>query len=179
MTKRRKAATKPPKGGVKVTTPPKTKRKTNYLNNKDLLAEVLESKSQKKMTDKLAKMLQLLTAKYAKKGNFASYTYNDDMQAYAMMSLVKTWNSFNPQKSKNPFAFFTQCIKNSFIQYLNTERRHRDLRDVMLVDKGLTPSYTYQMMHAERAHVLHEEGQQEQAESFPDSNKEENGLLTY
>lgn len=130
---------KPNKASVE---PPK--RKVNYLNNKDLLAEVITSKKQKKMTNKLAHMLQTLAAKYAKKGNFANYTYNDDMQAYAMLMLVKTWDSFDPKKSSNPFAFFTQCIKNSFIQYLNQERRQRDIRDVMLVDNGLSPSYTYQ-----------------------------------
>lgn len=74
-------------------------------------------------------------------------TYNEDMQAYAMMMLVNTWNSFNPEKSNNPFAFFTQCIKNSFVQYLNKEKRQRDIRDASLVNNGLTPSFSYQMEH--------------------------------
>ena len=128
----------------------KTKRKVNYLNNKDLLKEVIKSKEQNKMSDKLAHMLQTLTARYGKKGNFSGYTYNEDMQAYAMLMLVKTWNSFNPEKSNNPFAFFTQCIKNSFIQYLNQERRQRDVRDELLVDNGLTPSHTYMSDHEAR-----------------------------
>jgi len=89
-------------------------------------------------------MLQLLTLRYGKKGNFSGYTYNDDMQSYAMLMLVKTWNSFDPAKSSNPFAFFTQCIKNSFIQYLNYEKRQRDIRDEVLVDKGMSPSFGYQ-----------------------------------
>ncbi len=126
------------------------KRKTNYLNNKDMLAEVIKSKEQDKMTDKLAHMLQLLSARYGKKGNWANYTYNEDMQAYAMLMLVKTWRSFNPEKSNNPFAFFTQCIKNSFIQYLNQEKKQRDVRDSLLVDNGLSPSHTYQMEHEQR-----------------------------
>lgn len=70
-------------------------------------------------------------------------SYNEDMQAYALMMLVRTWNSFNPEKSNNPFAFFTQCIKNSFIQYLNQEKRQRDVRDVMLIDQGMNPSYGF------------------------------------
>lgn len=121
-----------------------SKRPVKYLNNKDLLAQVVLSKSKVKMSGELAKMLQLLTSRYAKKGNFANYTYNDDMQSYAMLMLVKTWNSFDPAKSSNPFAFFTQCIKNSFIQYLNYEKRQRDIRDEVLVDSGLSPSYNYQ-----------------------------------
>lgn len=135
---------------------PKPPRKVKYLNNKDLLAEVVKSKQQGKMTNELAKMLMLLTARYGKKGNFSGYTYNEDMQAYAMMMLVRTWNSFNPEKSSNPFAFFTQCIKHSFIQYLNQEKRQRTIRDELLVDNGLSPSYNYQMDH-ENALVHDEE----------------------
>lgn len=121
------------------------KKKTNYLNNKDLLAEVIKSKEQDQMTDKLAHMLQMLCKRYASRAQFANYTYNEDMQAYAMMGLVKTWRAFNPEKSNNPFAFFTQCIKNSFIQMLNQEKKQRTIRDELLVDQGLNPSYTYQL----------------------------------
>lgn len=117
--------------------------KVIYLNNKELLAEVKKSKKKGQMSDALAKMLQLLCSKYAKKGNFVNYSYNEDMQAYAMMMLVRTWNNFNPEKSNNPFAFFTQCVKNSFIQYLNQEQRQRDVRDLLLIDSGLNPSYGY------------------------------------
>jgi len=74
-------------------------------------------------------------------------TYNEDMQAYAMMMLVKSWYKFNKEKSSNPFAFFTQCVKNFFRQYLNQEKKHRDIRDACMVDVGLTPSYTYQLAH--------------------------------
>lgn len=75
-------------------------------------------------------------------------SYNDDMKAFAIMMLVRTWKAFNPEKSNNPFAFFTQCIKNSFIQFLNQERRQRDIRDELYVDLGLDPSYTYQEKYA-------------------------------
>lgn len=140
---------------------PKKPRKKNYLNNKDMLEEVMKSKEQGQMTDKLAHMLQTLCARYGRRGNFANYTYNEDMQAYAMYMLVRTWNNFNPEKSKNPFAFFTQCVKNSFIQYLNHEKRHRTLRDELMVDKGLNPSYTYQLEHEAKQEAnktaLHEE----------------------
>ena len=127
-------------------------RKVNYLNNKDLMIEVQKSKAQDppQMTDKLAHMLQTLAARYGKKGNFAGYSYNEDMQAFAMMMLVRTWKAFNPEKSQNPFAFFTQCIKNSFIQFLNQESKHRSIRDELMVDQGLDASYAYQEKHQQK-----------------------------
>ena len=124
----------------------KKKKKVNYLNNKDLLAEHAKSVVQDKMTPKLAHMLQTLCARYGKRGQYAAYTYNDDMQAYAMLMLVKTWRSFNCEKSTNAFAFFTQCIKNSFIQFLNQEKRQRNIRDELLVKSGMNPSYNYKGM---------------------------------
>ncbi len=165
-----------------------SKRPVKYLNNRDLLAQVLLSKKQDKMSNELAKMLQLLTARYAEKGNFANYTYNDDMQSYAMLMVVKTWKGFDPAKSSNPFAWFTQCIKNSFIQYLNQEKRQRDIRDEVLVNKGMSPSFGYaydledKQANTEAADQeiveaptkLHEDV--EGSSSFPDSNEDDSGI---
>lgn len=114
-----------------------------YLNNKELLAEVRASKVAGEMSNTLARMLQLLCSNYARKGQFVGYSYNDDMQAYAMMMLVRTWRGFDPEKGTNPFAWYTQCIKNSFRQYLKYERKHRDVRDLLMAREGLTPSFTY------------------------------------
>ena len=134
------------------------------------------------MSDKLARMLQMLCARYGRRGQFANYTYNEDMQAYAMMMLVRTWNSFNPEKSKNPFAFFTQCVKNSFIQYLNSEKRHRTIRDELMVDRGLNPSYTYQLEHEakseERRLELHE-NKENPLDSPREVSTDEEQLLEY
>lgn len=132
-------------------------KKVNYLNNKDLLANVVASKSKGVMSNELAKMLQMLTSRYAKKGNFANYSYNEDMQAYAMLMLCKTWASFDEQKSNNPFAFFTQCIKNSFIQYLNQERRVRDIKNITLMENGFNPSFSYILEHEEDFHDRREQ----------------------
>lgn len=125
--------------------PTSTSEVRNYLSKKELLSAVLESKKLGKMSDDLAFKLQLLTNKYAKSAQYARYTFRDDMEAYALFMLVRTWGSFNPEKSDNPFAFYTQCIKNSFIQYLNQEKRQRNIKDELSIDQGLAPSYSYQL----------------------------------
>lgn len=117
--------------------------KTIYLTNKELLAEVVRSKEKGRMSEELAKMLQLLCFRYSRKGNFVNYSYNEDMRSYGMLMLVRTWQSFNPAKSSNPFAFFTQCLKNSFVQYLNQEKRQRVIRDEILIDQGMNPSFGF------------------------------------
>ena len=121
----------------------KTKKPRNYINNTDFLIQVALSNKQDQMTDELVRMLQTLTKRYGAKGNFAGYSFNEDMQCYAMYMLVRTWRAFNVERSLNPFAYFTQCIKNSFIQYLKKERKERDVRDKLLVNAGFNPSYAY------------------------------------
>lgn len=133
-----------------------TSPKKNYLNNKDLLFQVVTSKKKGIMSNELANMLLTLTSRYAKKGNFANYSYNDDMQAYAMLMLCKTWSAFDENKSSNPFAFFTQCIKHSFIQYLNQERRVRDIKNKSLIENGFNPSLSYTLDHEEEFHERRE-----------------------
>ena len=131
------------------------KRPVNYLNNADLLKQVKLSKEQNRMTNELAKMLMLLCQRYASKGNLAGYSYNEDMQALALMNLCKTWATFNCDKSSNPFAYYTQCVKNSFNMYLKSEKKQRNIRDAVLVSNGMTPSHTYQI---EQGMVINEEG---------------------
>ena len=131
-----------------------TPKKKNYLNNGDLLIEVAASKStttdnnpEGVMTDKLARMLMLLTERFARRGNYIGYTFNDDMQAYAMMQFVKTWYKFDETKYSNAFAYYTTCVYNSFNQYLNKERKQRDIRDEVLLKNGLMPSFNYVETH--------------------------------
>lgn len=121
----------------------KKKKKKNYINNADLLIEIKKSKEQGKMTDEFAKMMMLLAKRYSSQGSYAGYTYIEDMESYALMTVCKVWNSFNEEKSNNPFAYFTQTIKRAFWQYMYQEEKHRDIRDEMLMREGELPSHTY------------------------------------
>lgn len=122
-------------------------RRVNYLNNKDMLAEVIASQKAGKMSPTLANMMMLLTKRYAKKGNFAYYSYNDDMQSHALLNICKAWDKFNPEKSNNPFAYYTQFIKNAFVQFINKEAKHTNLCDKLAIDAGATPSWSCQVDH--------------------------------
>lgn len=126
-----------------MTTKP-TGEKVFYLKNADLLAEVIKCKEAGKMSNTLATMLYTLTTRYASKPNFSGYTYIDDMIAEALADLCKNALKFKPERSSNPFAFYTQCIHNSFLGYLNNEKKHRRIRDAMLVEIGENPSFNFQ-----------------------------------
>lgn len=119
-------------------------KKINYLSNKILLPLVIRDKKRGELSNELAEKFMMLADKYLGSPQFRYYTYKDDMQAYALMQLCTSWKGFNPDRSNNPFAFYTQCIKNSFRQFLNMEKKHRDIRDALLVEEGMDPSFRYQ-----------------------------------
>lgn len=126
----------------------------NYLSNYNLLEQIAISKENGKMSNELLNMITLLCERYATRANFSSYTYIEDMKMNALLNLCRTWASFNAERSQNPFAYYTQLIKNSFIQYLKIEKKQRNIRDKLLVDHGVSPSHTYQLEH-EMEHSYH------------------------
>jgi hypothetical protein len=136
------ARTKSTTKNDKVAVPAKPVKK-KYLTNKDLLAEIEKSRAQHKMTHDFAKMIMMLCHRYSQRGEYANYSYNEDMRSFALMTVCKVWESFDPAKSQNPFAYFTQTIKHAFFQYLNQEKKQRDIRDELLMSNGDNPSFGY------------------------------------
>jgi DNA-directed RNA polymerase specialized sigma24 family protein len=115
-----------------------------YITNGKMLPEVIKSKEQGKISDELARMLMMLTRKYAQRPCFSNYTYKEDMISEALANLCQNALKFKPEKSSNPFAFYTSCINNSFLQFLNVEKKHRRIRDQLLIDMGENPSFNFQ-----------------------------------
>lgn len=123
---------------------PKKKKPKNYLNNKDMLAELKKCHEQDKMTDEFAKMIMLLADRYASRFEYTDYSpHIEDMKAVAVANIVRAWRSFDMEKYNNPFAYFTQAIKHTFWQYVSQEKKHRLNRDALLIEMGELPSDTY------------------------------------
>lgn len=101
-----------------------------------------------KISRRLAMMFMLLVERYAKRGNWRNYTYNDEMRGNALLQLSQVCLQFDESKSDNPFAFYTQVIKNSFRRILNIEKKNQDIRDDLLIVAGATPSFTRQVENA-------------------------------
>ena len=51
----------------------------NYINNSKMLPEVIASREVGNMNNELAKMLMMLTRKYAQRPCFSGYSYKEDM----------------------------------------------------------------------------------------------------
>ena len=95
-----------------------------------------------KTNDKLAKMYLMLCQRYSMRGNWRGYTYVDEMRGQAILQLSQIGLQFNEAKSNNPFAYYTAAINNSFTRVLNLEKRNQNIRDDLLEEEGLNPSFT-------------------------------------
>ena len=101
-------------------------------------------KTQGNINNNLAKMFMKLVERYATRSNWRGYTYNDEMKSTALLQLSQIGLQFDESKSENPFAYYTAAITNSFTRVLNLEKRNQVIRDDILEEAGLNPSYTRQ-----------------------------------
>lgn len=101
-----------------------------YINNKELLSEVIQFKEKGVASEALGKMLLDIANHYSTKGNFSGYTWKKDMVGDAVLTCLKYLRSFKPEKSDNAFAYTTQIVKNSFKAYIKGQKKHMEIRDV-------------------------------------------------
>ena len=123
--------------------PRATTTKGHYVTNSVLLPEVIRAKQLGRVTNELARMVLMIAERFSRKSNFVGYSFREDMVSFAMVNLMANALKFNPEKSNNPFAFYTTAIRNSFLQYLADEKKHRDIRDSLIIEEGLNPSNTF------------------------------------
>lgn len=152
----------------------KPKKKKNYLNNKDMMAELRKCHEQGEMTAEFAKMIMLLADRYGSRFEYSDYSgHIEDMKSSAVLNVVRAWKSFDLEKYDNPFAYFTQAIKHNFWQYASQEKKHRLNRDALLIDMGELPSDAYMEDYEKEMEELRNPTVEEEEEDKDDSNKDE------
>jgi len=102
------------------------------------------NKTHGRVNGELAMMFMKLVERYGTRFNWRNYTYNDEMQGNALAQLSYMGLQFNEDKSDNPFSYYTAAITNSFTRVLNLEKKNQNIRDDILEQNGLNPSYTRQ-----------------------------------
>lgn len=121
-----------------------TTTKGQYVTNGVLLPAVIEAKQAGVVTDKLIKMINMIAERYSRKHNFVNYSFREDMVASAVLNLCNNALKFDTEKYSNPFSYYTSAIHNSFLQHIADEKKHRQIRDQLLLDAGSNPSFNYQ-----------------------------------
>ena len=108
--------------------------KTNYIDNKKFLKEMVAYKksireAKRRGDDKpripeyVGECFMKIAENLSHKPNFLSYTFRDEMISDAIENCVMYADNFNPAKSKNPFAYFTQIVYYAFLRRIQREKK--------------------------------------------------------
>lgn len=103
----------------------------SYVDNDELLNEIIEYKKTGVFSDKLGEMILLIAKGYASKGNFSNYTWIEDMIQEASLTCVKYIRNFDPKKSDNAFSYVSTICQRSFINWINKQNKHSEIKDIL------------------------------------------------
>jgi len=110
------------------------KAKKNYINNAEFYEAMVEYKKKvreaedsgdesPRIPNYIGECLYQIANRLSYKPNFVNYMYRDDMVADGLENAVIAINNFDPEKSKNPFAYFTQIIYFAFLRRIQKEKK--------------------------------------------------------
>ena len=126
---------------------PKRKRSEHYVNNKEFLAAIvayresvqladIQGKPRPRITNYLGECFLKIATHLSFKPNFVNYMFKDDMISDGIENCVQYINNFNPEKSQNPFAYFTQIIHYAFLRRIQKEKKQLDIKNRILEKTG-------------------------------------------
>ena len=127
----------------------------HYVDNKHLYAVMIEFKksvdeaeqsgdTKPQIPDYVGRCLLQIANRLATKPNFANYTFKDDMISDGIENCLQYLDNFNPKKTNNPFAYFTQIIYYAFVRRIQKEKKqttikHRMIQNANYDDMTLQP----------------------------------------
>jgi len=115
---------------------PKKKRvRQNYVDNKQFLAAMIEYKesvieAKEKGNPRpvvptyVASCIMKIATHLAHKPNFMNYSFKEEMVSDGIENCLQYIDNFNPEKSRNPFAYFTQIVYYAFLRRIQKEKKH-------------------------------------------------------
>lgn len=125
-------------------------KKKNYVNNAEFYEAMVEYKKSvheaedagddpPRIPNYIGECIYQISNRLSFKPNFVNYSYRDDMIADGLENAIMAINNFDPEKSKNPFAYFTQIIYYAFLRRIQKEKKqlyvkHKVIENSVIMD---------------------------------------------
>ena len=131
----------------------KRKRSEHYVNNKEFLAALIKyqedieiARLQDKTKPVIPRYIGECFLKIANhlsfKPNFVNYMFKEDMISDGIENCVQYINNFNPEKSSNPFAYFTQIIHYAFLRRIQKEKKQLEIKTKIIEKSGYSEVFS-------------------------------------
>jgi hypothetical protein len=125
----------------------KKKRSEHYVNNKEFLdalikyrekLEIAKIQGTKKppVPSYIGECFLKMATHYSFKPNFVNYMFKEDMISDGIENCLQYIHNFNPEKSQNPFAYFTQIIHFAFLRRIQREKKQMEIKNKILEKSG-------------------------------------------
>ena len=126
--------------------------KAHYVDNAKFLEAMIEykreyNKSKESDTDLpmiseyLGSVFLKIAQRLSFRPNFINYAFKNDMISDGIENCLHYIHNFNPEKSNNPFAYFTQIIYYAFIRRIQKEKKQLYIKYKSMQNYQTAPEY--------------------------------------
>ena len=126
----------------------KKKVTQHYVDNKKFLEAMVNYKDKVKsaeennrkkpdVTNYIGECFLKIANHLSYRPNFINYTYRDDMISDGIENCLQYMSNFDPNKSTNPFAYFTQIIYYAFIRRIQKEKKQQQVKQKLIQNAGV------------------------------------------
>ena len=126
----------------------KAKQKPHYVDNKKFLEAMTDyrlkcekatarNRRNPPVTNYIGECFLKIANHLSYRPNFINYTYRDDMISDGIENCLQYMSNFDPAKSKNPFAYFTQIIYYAFIRRIQKEKKQMLVKSKLIQNAGI------------------------------------------
>jgi len=131
----------------------KRKRSEHYVNNKEFLAALIKYREDKEIAQiqgkpkppiprYIGECFLKIANHLSFKPNFVNYMFKEDMISDGIENCVQYIHNFNPEKSQNPFAYFTQIIHYAFLRRIQREKRQLEIKNKIIERSGFSEVFS-------------------------------------
>jgi hypothetical protein len=111
----------------------------HYIDNKKFLQALIDYKQlvtdvtvnneeRPQVPDYIGDCFIKIANHLAYKSNFINYSFREDMILDAIENCLIYMDNFDPAKSSNPFAYFTQIAYYAFVRRIQKEKKHMQIK---------------------------------------------------
>jgi hypothetical protein len=117
----------------------------HYVNNADFLAAIVVYREQvahakehglekPMISNYIGECILKIGTHLSYKPNFINYSYREDMILDGVENCIQYIDNFDPAKSNNPFAYFTQIIYYAFLRRIAKEKKQSYIKGRLIQD---------------------------------------------
>jgi len=128
------------------------KNKAHYVDNAKFLEAMIVYKKEydtavknekdlPQISEYLGSVFLKIAQRLSFRPNFINYAFKNDMISDGIENCLHYIHNFNPEKSNNPFAYFTQIIYYAFIRRIQKEKKQLYIKYKSMQNYDIMPGY--------------------------------------